>query len=87
MDGFDQDHAASECDDCIVALIGFLAPERHAFEALQLAHGLLDAGARLVERFGKEGGPVFGIESMQTCGGDYAAVAVTSSSFAGRKPG
>ena len=26
------------------------------------------------------------VGSMQTCGGDYAAVAVTSSSFAGRKP-
>ena len=30
---------------------------------------------------------VLGIdESMQACGGDYAAVAFTSSSFAGRKP-
>ena len=61
VDGFDQDHAASECHDGIIALVGFLAPQGDAFETLQLAHGLLDTGARFVERFGKERGSILGI--------------------------
>ena len=59
MDGFDQNEAASKGDEGHVVLGGFLAAERDAFEALELADGLLDAGAAAGERLWEEAGPVF----------------------------
>jgi hypothetical protein len=52
VDGFDDDEAQSECDEGCEVLVRFLATERKALEALELAHKLLDAGA--IERFWEE---------------------------------
>ena len=57
MDGFDQDEGAGEGDEGSVVLRGLLASQCDAFEALELADGLLDAGSAFVEHFGEEGGP------------------------------
>ena len=56
VDGFHQDEAAGERDEGGVVLGRFLAAQDEAFEALELAHGLLDAGAVLVEGLGEGGG-------------------------------
>ena len=64
VDGSDQDDGASEGDEGAVVLGGFLAAERDTLEALELAHGLLDAGASLVEQIGEERGPVPGIGAV-----------------------
>ena len=53
VDGFDQDHGTGESDDCAVTGRRLLAAECDALEALELAHGLLDAGTSLVEQLGK----------------------------------
>lgn len=45
MDGFDADEGEGESDEGAVVLGCLLAPERHALEALELAHRLLDASA------------------------------------------
>jgi len=45
VDGFDENKAESEGDNGAVVLGGLLAAERHALEALQLAHNLFDASA------------------------------------------
>jgi hypothetical protein len=45
VDGFDQDERAGEGDEGGVVFCGLLAAERDALEALELADGLLDAGA------------------------------------------
>lgn len=54
VDGFDQDEAAGESDDEGVVLGGFLTPQGDALEPFQLAHGLLDPRAGLVEDLGEE---------------------------------
>ena len=54
VDGFDEDERQCEGDERAVVLCRFLASECDAFEALELADGLLDAGAAPIDRFGKE---------------------------------
>ena len=61
MDGFDEDEAECECDDGSVVLDRLLAAKRDALEALQLAHGLLDAGSASLEHLRKERWPVLGV--------------------------
>ena len=60
MDGFDDDEAEGESDEGSEVLVGFLAPEGDALEALELANQLLDAGAGAVKRLRKESWPVSG---------------------------
>src|SRR4051812_36459079 len=60
VDGFDDDEAESECDEGSEVLGRFLAAERNALEALELADELFDAGAGAVERLWKESWPVSG---------------------------
>jgi len=55
VDGFDDDEAQSECDEGSEVPVRFLATERNALEALELADHVLDAGAALVEGAGEEG--------------------------------
>ena len=65
MDGFDQDEAAGERDQRGVVLGRFFAPERKALEPLELADGLLDPSAALVEGLGEEGRAIFSIGSAR----------------------
>ena len=60
VDGFDEDEAESEGDNCAVVWGGLLAAQRHTLEALELANELLDAGASPVKRFREEPWPVLG---------------------------
>ena len=60
VDGFDDDEAQSECDEGSEVLVGFLATERNALEALELADELLDAGAGAIERLREESRPGLG---------------------------
>ena len=60
MDGFGEDEGESEGHDGGVVLGRLLTAEGDAFEALQLSHGLLDAGAASVEGAREEGGRVLG---------------------------
>jgi hypothetical protein len=60
VDGFDEDEGESEGDEGAVVLGRLLATEGDAFKALELAHGLLDAGAASVEGAWEEGGRVPG---------------------------
>ena len=60
VDGFDDDEAKSEGDERPVVLDRFLAAERHALEALELANQLLDAGAGAIECLWEESRPVLG---------------------------
>src|SRR5215210_5120581 len=60
VDGFDDDEAQSECDEGSEVLVRFLATERNALEALELADELFDAGAGAIERLWKESWPVSG---------------------------
>src|SRR5215207_4849699 len=60
VDGFDDDEAQSECDEGSEVLVRFLATERNALEALELAHKLLDTGAGAIERLREEGRPGLG---------------------------
>ena len=60
VDGFDEDEAECEGDDRAVVLCGLLTSERNPLEALQLAHGLLNAGATSVEQLREESRPVLG---------------------------
>jgi len=73
VDGFDQDERASEGNEGSEVLRGLLAAQGDAFEALELAVALLDAGASGVEDFGKEGGLVFGVLAVGDDGADAAA--------------
>jgi hypothetical protein len=54
VDGFDKDQATGETDESRVAGVGFVAAHCDAFEAFQLADGLLDAGSELVEELWEE---------------------------------
>src|SRR5215212_9782672 len=54
VDGFDDDEAQSECDEGSEVPVRFLAAERNALEALELADELLDAGAGAIERLREE---------------------------------
>src|SRR5215213_8988585 len=60
VDGFDDDEAKSECDEGSEVLVRFLAAERNALEALELADEVFDAGAGAVERLREESRPVLG---------------------------
>src|SRR3954467_2679933 len=60
VDGFDDDEAQSECDEGSEVLGRFLAAERNALEALELADEVFDAGAGAIERLREEGRPVLG---------------------------
>jgi len=64
VDGFDQDEAAGKRNERGVVLGGFFAPERNALETFELADGLLDPSAALIEGLGKEGRAVFGIGAV-----------------------
>jgi hypothetical protein len=57
VDGFDEDEAESKGHHGTVVLGRLLAAQRHALEALELAHELLDAGTSPVERSGEEPRP------------------------------
>ena len=58
VDGFGEDEADCESDDRAVVLCGLLTAKRDVLEALQLAHGLLDASPSSVQQLGEESGPV-----------------------------
>src|SRR4051794_3581095 len=60
VDGFDDDEAKSECDEGCKVLVRFLATERNALEALELADQLLDTGAGSIECLREERWPVLG---------------------------
>src|SRR3954465_1882866 len=60
VDGFDDDEAQSECDEGCKVLVRFLATERNALEALELADQLLDTGAGSIECLREERWPVLG---------------------------
>jgi hypothetical protein len=60
VDGFDDDEAQSECDEGSEVLVRFLATERNALEALELADKVFEAGAGAIERLREEGRPVLG---------------------------
>src|SRR5215216_3921059 len=60
VDGFDDDEAESECDEGSEVLVRFLATERKALEALELADKVFEAGAGAIERLREEGRPVLG---------------------------
>ncbi len=57
VDGFDKDEAESKGYNGTVVLGRLLAAQRHALEALELAHKLLDAGAGAGECLRKERWP------------------------------
>ena len=56
VDGFNQDKAAGEADECGIALGGLFATQGDALEPFQLADGLFDAGAGAVEQLREESG-------------------------------
>ena len=60
MDGFDEDEAERQGDNGSVVLCGLLTSERNPLEALQLAHGLLDARTTPIEQLREESRPVLG---------------------------
>ena len=60
VDGFDEDEAESKGHNGAVVLGRLLAAERHALEAFELAHKLLDTGTSPVERLWEESWPVPG---------------------------
>src|SRR5215208_4864199 len=72
VDGFDEDEPKSQGDEGAVALGRLLTPERHTFEALELANGLLNASASAVERFREERGRAFGVRLVRNSRGDAA---------------
>jgi hypothetical protein len=72
VDGFDQDKGADEGDEGGEVLCGLLAAQGDPFEALDFADALLDAGAPLVEDFGKEGWLCGGVLSVRDGGADAA---------------
>jgi hypothetical protein len=73
VDGFYQDEGAGERDEGGEILSGLLAAQGDAFETLELAIALLDAGSPLVEDLGKEGGLGFGVVPVRNDGTDAAA--------------
>lgn len=75
MDGFDQAEASGEGDEGEEVRLRLLAAQGDALEALELADGLLDAGAAPVERLGEEARPVLGGALVRDDGGDAALAA------------
>ena len=59
VDEFGQAQASGEADDGLEVTGGFFAAQCDAFEALEPAEAVLDAGAGFVERPGEEGRLVF----------------------------
>ena len=72
MDGFHPDKGASEGDEGGEVLRGFLAAQRDPLEALELADGLLDAGAAFIERAWEELRFGDGIAAVRDDGTDAA---------------
>jgi len=70
VDGFYQDEAEGEGDDAGETLGCFLAAKGDAFEALQLAEGLLDARTFLIQELGEERWPVLGVGAGRNDGAD-----------------
>jgi len=64
VEEFDRDEAASEGDDGDVTLGCFLTAQGNAFEAFELADGLIDPGTATMPPLGEEGGAVFGIAAV-----------------------
>src|SRR3954465_13984515 len=60
VDGFEDDEAKSECDEGCKVLVRFLATERNALEALELADEVFDTGAGSIECLREERWPVLG---------------------------
>src|SRR4051794_6297947 len=58
--GFEDDEAKSECDEGCKVLVRFLATERNALEALELADEVFDTGAGSIECLREERWPVLG---------------------------
>jgi hypothetical protein len=93
VDGFCPDKGASEGNESGEVLGGFLAAQRDSFEALELADGLLDAGAGFVERTREELRLGGGISAVRNNGADAAparcrAVSLAVVAFvADRRPG
>src|SRR3954453_7824166 len=54
VDGFDDDEAKRECDEGSEVPVRFLATERNALGALELAGEVFDAGAGAIERLREE---------------------------------
>jgi hypothetical protein len=73
VDGFDQYHGAGKVDEGAIAGAGLVAAHGDTLEAFQLADGLFDAGAQLVERLGEETAPLLGVFATRDDWG-YAAV-------------
>ena len=61
VDGFHQYHSAGKTDEGCVAGAGFVAAHGDAFEALELADGLFDAGPQTVEALWEEPASLPGI--------------------------
>jgi len=61
VDGFGPYQPASKADDGCVADIGLVATKGDAFEALELADRLFDAGSEFVETLRKEAASVLGV--------------------------
>jgi len=74
VDGFDEDKAADEGDECGVVFGGLLAAQGDPLEAFELADGLLDACAVPVELPGEEARTVPCVLPMRNDGA-YAALA------------
>jgi hypothetical protein len=65
VDGFNQDQSACKGDERRVILGSFLASHSDALEALQLANGLFDAGAGVIEYLGEENRPALGVQTIR----------------------
>jgi hypothetical protein len=72
VDGFGDDEGQGEGDEGAVMLGCFLAAQGDAFEALEPADHLLDAGAASVEDFREEGRAVHGRDLVGDGGADAA---------------
>ena len=68
MEGFAADESRRAFDESSEISCGLFAPERDAFETLELSDGLLDAGSGPVEQLGKEGRAGFDVLSEGNCG-------------------
>ena len=65
VDGFDQDEGASESDECAIAVLGLVTAHGDLLETLQLADGLLDPGAGLVEQLREKAGSVLRVLAIR----------------------
>ena len=75
VDGFDQDEAASKCDEGCEILLGLLAAERDALEAFEFAHGDFDARSGFVEDVWEVLGPLLCVGLLRDDRNDAAFAA------------